>query len=616
MFPSNFFQKYIFICAFLCWGIFIQSVKAQIVVDSSYTVQQLVSDVLLGSGIQVSNITYNGQSAAIGHFDGTNSNLGIDSGIVVTSGNISGIPGPNNSGSTSTMWGGPGDNDLDNLTTSATEDASVLEFDFIPSTTQVKFKYIFGSEEYMEYVNSSYNDVFGFFISGPGITGTQNMALIPNTTTPVTINNVNNNKNSVYYFDNENPTGKTVQFDGFTTVLEAKMDVIPCETYHIKIAVADAGDDALDSGVFLEAGSFASGVSAAYIISEAADDSSMYEGCSESQLIFTRSGVLDSAQVVQLTIDGTAQNGIDYSLIPDSIVFPSGEDTITLTISTFIDSNVEPTESIIINIINKLCSDSVAFSVDLNIIDAPILSVVAMPDTNICSGDSILLSADINGATNNKYSIRWNNYALNDSMIYAKGGNYMVYVTDSCGRSDSDMVAISSLVFVSSFLYDYQTDTVVNFHSTSADSVLFWDFGDNSITSTEKNPIHTYSDSGTYAVSLVVLNSMGCIDTIIEYVHVEIKDPFNFFIPNTFTPDGDGLNDYFIARGEFIKTFEMRIYDRWGSDIYTTTDIAKPWDGKTIQGNEAVEDAYQYLITVINTSQQAFTYRGLVSLIR
>lgn len=611
----NFPQKYNFIVGFLCYNLIFTHAHAQITIDSSKTIQQLVSDVLLGSGVSVSNITYNGNPSAIGYFDGTNSNLGIDSGIVLTSGNISGVPGPNNSGSTSTGWYGPGDADLDGLTTATTEDASVLEFDFIPGSAKVKFRYVFGSEEYMEWAGSSFNDVFGFFISGPGITGKPNIALIPGTSTPVTINNVNLITNLSYYFDNENPIGVTVQYDGFTTVLEAEVTVIPCEMYHIKIAVADAGDAAYDSGVFLEAGSFESGISAAYLISEAANDSSMYESCSASELIFTRSGALDSTQTVQLNYGGTAQNGIDYTLIPDSFVFPVGVDTVILSFSAIGDGVTEGTETVIIDIINELCDDSVSFTVSVNIIDVLDLIVVAMPDTNLCSGDSVLLTAEVSGGINGQYEVQWENYLPGDTMIYGNGGTYIVHVTDSCGRTDSDTLEITSLAFLSGYLYDYQSDTVVNFYANTADSILFWNFGDGT-TSVESNPVHSYNNAGVYSVSLAVINEMGCIDTIVQQITVEIVDPYNIFIPNSFTPDGDGLNDIFIAKGENIKTFEMYIYNRWGEVVYSTTDLTQAWNGKTAEENEAMKGVYVYLMKVSNTRDEEYIYRGSVSLIR
>ena len=120
---------------------------------------------------------------------------------------------------------------------------------------------MFGSEEYPEYANSSFNDVFGFFLSGPGIAGiftnnARNIATLPETNQFVSINNVNHINNSQFYINNSG--GLTIQYDGFTTVLKANATVIPGETYHIKLAIADVSDNIYDSGVCIKAGSFSS----------------------------------------------------------------------------------------------------------------------------------------------------------------------------------------------------------------------------------------------------------------------------------------------------------------------------------------------------------------------
>ena len=146
------------------------------------------------------------------------------------------------------------------------------EFDFIPDADTVKFRYVFGSDEYPEFVCSSYNDVFGFFISGPRPGGgnylQKNIALVPSTTLPVAINTVNPGVSaggnctslaySAYYVDND--SGLTIQYDGFTKVFTALAPVICNNKYHIKLAIADVGDEAYDSGVFLEARSLNGGI--------------------------------------------------------------------------------------------------------------------------------------------------------------------------------------------------------------------------------------------------------------------------------------------------------------------------------------------------------------------
>ncbi|MBL0050718.1 MAG: choice-of-anchor L domain-containing protein [Bacteroidetes bacterium] len=186
----NLKKIYLVVLAALClipnliWG--------QLTVNTNLTPQQLVQNVLLGSGITAFNITYTGAPNAIGSFNGANSNIGIGSGVIMTSGDIANAPGPNNLGGAGTPNQTAGDNDLNNLGGGNTFDGCILEFDFIPLSNDIKFNFAFGSEEYNEFVNTSFNDVFAFFLSGPGIVGLKNIALIPNTTLPVSINNINN----------------------------------------------------------------------------------------------------------------------------------------------------------------------------------------------------------------------------------------------------------------------------------------------------------------------------------------------------------------------------------------------------------------------------------------
>jgi hypothetical protein len=170
-----------------------------LVVDTVANIQTLVS-LLFGPGIQVSNLTYSGDSMALGLFSDTTGTFGIDSGIVMTTGFFTDIPGPNVSASTTGVTYAPGDSSLASLVSWPTYDACVIEFDMTPLTdTLLASEFIFGSEEYPEWVGSNFNDVFAFFISGPGITGTQNIALVPGTSVPVCVNNVNPTLNSQYY---------------------------------------------------------------------------------------------------------------------------------------------------------------------------------------------------------------------------------------------------------------------------------------------------------------------------------------------------------------------------------------------------------------------------------
>lgn len=222
---------------------------------------EFITKKLFGNCVDVFNVSLLSGSAktanAIGVFNDNTNTIGLDSGMLITSGDAMLAIGPNNSGSAGIDNGNPGDSLAGTLIPGfTTYDATVFEFDFIPlADTILAFDFVFASEEYPEFVNSSFNDVFGFFISGPGYNGSENIAFIPGTNIPVSIDNVNAGLNSQYYVDNT--TGITLQYDGFTTPIQIVAPVIPLQQYHFKVVIADAGDGIFDSGVFIQAGSFA-----------------------------------------------------------------------------------------------------------------------------------------------------------------------------------------------------------------------------------------------------------------------------------------------------------------------------------------------------------------------
>ncbi|PPD03320.1 MAG: PEP-CTERM sorting domain-containing protein [Methylobacter sp.] len=210
-----------------------------------------LANALLGAGVTISNVALQGAQTQQGFFSGgLSAGIGFESGIILTTGDANSAVGPNtNSNSTTTDSGS--DTDLGALINATVLDANVLEFDFQSDSGNISFNYVFASEEYNEFVNSNFNDVFGFFLDGV------NIALIPGTSAPVSINNVNLDVNSIFYQNNENAFFN-VQYDGFTTVLNASFSGLSNGNHHIKLAIADATDSALDSAVFLQAESFSS----------------------------------------------------------------------------------------------------------------------------------------------------------------------------------------------------------------------------------------------------------------------------------------------------------------------------------------------------------------------
>jgi len=212
-----------------------------------------LASALVGSGITINNVKYKGSSKASGYFfDGIESGIGIESGLVLTSGYAMNLNSDkNSSGSKSGYNGLPGDSQLGALIPGyKTYDAAVLSFDFVSQGDAAYFNYVFGSEEYPEWVNSSFNDVFGFFVDG------KNYALLPDST-PVTIDTVNYKANADLYNSNDKKTPFKLEDDGFTDVLTANLTgLTPGQSYNITLAIADAGDYSYDSGIFLGAGSF------------------------------------------------------------------------------------------------------------------------------------------------------------------------------------------------------------------------------------------------------------------------------------------------------------------------------------------------------------------------
>ncbi len=503
---------------------------AQMSINTSMTPQQLVQNVLVGTGVVVTNVAYTGAPIAIGSFtNGGTTNIGLASGVILTSGSVLVVPGINNSGSAGQSNNLPGDPQLQSLIPGYTVyDASVFTFNFTPLSDTIKFRYVFGSDEYPEYANSSYNDVFGFFITGPnplgGTYNNYNIARLPGTTTPVSINNVNNGTtntgpciNCQYYIDNTN--GATIQYDAFTTVLTAWALVTPCIPYQFKIAVGDAGDHILDSGVFLEANSFSTDaieVTTEYSVPGAGK--AAIEGCNNAIVKFSiNKFATDTVWVLIDTIYGTATNGVDFAMIPKYAYILPGQKSGTITIAPYIDYITEGTEYVTLVIPTSPCTID---TLTIPILDYVPISLNMMNDTLVCEDPAQLWVQATQGAP--PYSYSWSPAATipnptisNPIANPTTTTTYVVTVKDTTGCPavlDSVKVIVSPKPSVSFMpdLFNGCEPHTVNFTDFSSPNITQWqwDFGDG-FTSTVMNPTHTYS-AGVYTVSLSVSNSDGC----------------------------------------------------------------------------------------------------------
>ncbi len=450
----------------------------------------LVQNILLGTGVVASNITYVGDQKQIGYFDGQSSNLGLDSGIVMSSDDIlENTPGGFGTGIT-----GVGvDNDLLNIansvppligqffSVSSINDKCVLEFDFVPSDDTVEFRYVFGSDEYLTYVNTSYNDVFAFLISGPGIAGpyqapagfpggAKNIAIVPNSSPalPITISSVNNVKNSQYYINN--PSNTTVGLNGFTSVFTAMSPVTPCQTYHIKLAIADGSDGALISSVFLEAKSFSSGtvtISATppNVLSGTTGgaDTALYESCGPVIISLVRVGDISIKDTVILTQTGNAIEGVDYTNISDTIIFMPGDTTATFSFDPIQDFVVEGLDTLNISIDQtNICFSGNAGSLSLSISDIPPLQLILLDDTANCLTPNLPVTVSASSGIPPLHFLWSTSPNDTDSTITVSpliDTDYYVTVTDGCGLNSSvDTVKIS--VVNDTLSFSMEDDTV------------------------------------------------------------------------------------------------------------------------------------------------------------
>ncbi len=524
---------------------------SQLNVTNNNTVDWYVQNVLLGAGVTVSNITYNAGPANIvnpqvGEFTDPIANVGLTNGMIIGSGDVTMAMQPNTGGG-STL-GGTGasgsDPDLAAISTNSIFDECVIEFDFIPIGDTISFNYVFASEEYEEYVCSQFNDVFGFFLTGNnpagGMYNSQNIALVPNpanpttfTTTAVAINTINpgvagangNPSNcsaidpnwasyNVFYQTN---TGTAYEYDGRTVSLPVVVAVNCGETYHIKLAVGDAGDAAFDSGVFLEAGSFSS---SGTVLAGAVAPGDIFM-CTSNYTVNFDSGV------------NTPPN--EYWDFGDGV----GSSTQTDPTYTYADTGYYQVMYVAIDSASCNIADTVYF--DVNLIQPDTFSAVLnVAPWNPCTGnDSLFVDLQFTGSGAD--SLIWDmgdgTLYYTDSIThwYTNPGTYIVTMTafdTICGNSGviTDTVfygatAVNINVSVSDLIACGGPPYIMNFNGDASAPNHYWDFGDGTGTSTQMNPNYTYADTGTYTIMYVGIDSSSCNIADTAYATVQIIQP-------------------------------------------------------------------------------------------
>lgn len=544
------------------------------------TPQQAVENVLLGAGVQASNFKYNGNGVMavnvqtnIRKFLNTNPNFPLSEGIIMHTSNA-----PNVSG----------DPDLNaiNLSGNNISNGVILEFDFVPEGDTLSFSYIFTSAEYSSFTCSSFNDVFGFFISGPGISGpysnnSMNIATIPGSNTPVGINTVNSgniissncsNANPNYQQDSQYWTNSfnsvysgspaisgsvgLPNFNGSTVELTANASVICGETYHIKLAISNVNDQSYNSGVFLKAGSFASEPTieiAGQNTTTMVMDSVLVEGCDMGNFCFTRDiAVAGDTAVIHFELGGTAVIGVDYNFtnIPntlDSIILYPGETEFCIDIDPILDGLLEGLELIEISTFSvNPCGDTLWSEARLYIADKPEIPMPnAGQDFAVCDGGTGVLEGEAEVGTN---TTTWtydgpgvitftpNANAVNATVSFTEPGSYTLFLTEA--NDTCNVFGIDSLTVVyGEVLLDVSNDTIICQNgevnliadgSTTSNSALeyHWEH------TTDIGAVQNVDPLETTTYSVFAENTDGCISET-RTITVTVHPPLNLVVTPT-----------------------------------------------------------------------------------
>lgn len=442
-------------------------------IPEQISVQHSVADQTVIDNISTPQTTttidkINCQPTQYGTFQATDdSDLGLEKGLLLTTGFVTNAIGPNILNDVTVAWGTGGDPDLDVLSFPyVTYDACVVELDVFVSGDELSFEYIFASDEYPEFINQAFNDVFAFLISGPGITGDpnlgnqENIAIIPGTNSEVSINNVNPTNNWEYYRYNgvlgdfSPQLGNSIEYDGFTSdylgkkkSLTARRNVEPCNTYHLKLVVADVGDNFFDSGVFISevsggqpsmAVTFYNGLD--YLVEECTvvpDEVTLSLPAAD----FTEETTFD------IQIGGTATRDVDYTLdIPSTVTFLPGETDLVFPIVTLADGTEEGPETIEIKMVNDFgCGEIVYATLLFEIQDNPTIEIT--PDIDslyLCTGNNIQL--DVSGANLYTWSPQdiFNNSLIQNPVATPTASTYLVVNGNvgNCNFADSIWVEV------------------------------------------------------------------------------------------------------------------------------------------------------------------------------
>ncbi|HSY77423.1 MAG TPA: gliding motility-associated C-terminal domain-containing protein, partial [Bacteroidia bacterium] len=308
------------------------------------------------------------------------------------------------------------------------------------------------------------------------------------------------------------------------------------------------------------------------------------------------------------SVNMTASGGATYTWKPSTALSATTGATVTST---------PLTSPIIYTVVgsNGTCSDSASQSIYLY---SP-LSVTTSPDS-ICKGKNGLVGVIVTGGKPG-YNYLWNNGLPNGAGPFtvspATSTYYVCAVTDGCGTTikDSEQVVMDLIPVIASFvdnpnsIWGGQYVSFVN--SSTGASSYYWNFGDGN-SSTDQYPYYQYNIPGTYVVYLVASNRFGCSDSLSDTVFVE----GGIYVPNVFTPNGDGQNDVFHITAGGMQTYDLEIFNRWGQKVFETNSPNIDWSGKSMSGIDESDGIYYYIIKATDYSNKKYNLDGYLQLIR
>ena len=665
----------IFILVFLCG--FISNYAQNITVDEGFTPQYLVNDVLINSSCaNVLNVSVSGGNFAsgeksFGYFDATGTSFPFQNGIVLSTGKIVNAQGPNTSLSDDGgNMGWNGDPDLNQaLGLSNTFNATVLEFDFIPLGNRISFDYIFSSEQYLSNPMSNqcnFTDGFAFLLRRNGETNYQNLAVVPNTNIPVKVNTVRGSGTicpaaNETYFDAFNGTVHPTNFNGQTKVLTAQSDVIPGETYHIKLVIADEGNHRFDSAIFLGGGSFNFGIdigddrliatgnplctnetlavdatqigatsyqwykdtnlipgatNATYNITSAGDyqvEINYGPTCQTTGAIkieYAETLIVNQNTFTECDADANQDGKTVFDLnniknqlftnLPANYVVSFFDLTTSTTALPTNYTNTTPfTQTIYARIMNiQGCYSDYPVNLRVNTFD----DILVDETIGLCENESLILNA---GSGFTSYEWNTNPPQFTQQITVNSGGIYEVTVTNAlnCSKTKTFTIEASGIGTIEEIVInDFQENNSATIE-ISPTSLGDYEYSLDGINYQNSN-VFSNLLAGEYTV--YVQDKKGC-GIVLETFYI-------LDYPRYFTPNNDGYNDAWNIKNLERRGLEnslITIYDRYGKLLKQLVGNSSGWNGTF---NNEVLPAADYWFTIELTNGK--TVKGHFSLIR